>query len=119
LNAQVRRSISESIVHQQIADHLWVRSRLGPSVKGLAMTLIIPETFAQIASHVERQYRDDETFRETYDDYLTYCEAYLFWARSRSEEAPTRQREYADLVRELEDELLQILKSPSSSQSLA
>ena len=83
------------------------------------MTLIIPETFAQIASHVERHYRDDETFRETYDDYLTYCEAYLFWARSRSEEAPTRQREYADLVRELEDELLQILKSPSFSQNLA
>lgn len=83
------------------------------------MTLIIPETFAPIASHVERQYRDDEIFRETYDDYLTYRDAYLFWARSRSEEAPTRQREYADLVRELEDELLQILKSPSSSQSLA
>ena len=83
------------------------------------MTLIIPETFAPIASHVERHYRDDETFRETYDYYLTYREAYLFWACSRSEEAPTRQREYADLVRELEDELLQILKSPSSSQSLA
>jgi hypothetical protein len=83
------------------------------------MTLIIPETFAPIASHVERQYRDDETFRETYDDYLTYREAYLFWASSRSEEAPTRQREYADLVREMEDELRQILKSPSSSQSLA
>lgn len=115
MNAHVRRSISESIVHQQIADHPWVRSLLGPSVKGLAMTLIIPETFAQIASHVERQYRDDETFRETYDDYLTYREAYRFWTQSCADDAPARQGEYAELVRELEDELMQILKSPMTS----
>jgi hypothetical protein len=91
----------------------WVLPFCGTNEERPAMTPIIPGTFAHIAPHVKRLYREDETFRETYDDYLTYCKAYRFWTQSRSEEAPARQREYADLVRELEDELTQILKSSS------
>jgi hypothetical protein len=58
---------------------------------------------------IEKYYRDDETFREIYDDYLTYLEAFRFWNQSSAEDALVRGREYEKLVGELEEELTDIL----------
>ena len=63
-----------------------------------------------------RLYNIDETFRETYIDYQTYLNALQFWKQSESDEAPLRIREYAELVRELEEELAEILEDKESLQ---
>ena len=69
----------------------------------------IPEKFTQFRLPIEKYYRDDETFREIYDDYLTYLKAFRFWNQSSAEDALVRGREYEKLVGELEEELTDIL----------
>ena len=69
----------------------------------------IPEKFTQFRLPIEKYYRDDETFREIYDDYLTYLEAFRFWNQSSTEDARVRGLEYEKLVGELEEELTDIL----------
>lgn len=54
---------------------------------------------------IEKLYRNDETFREIYNDYLTYLDALQFWEQSDSDDAPARMSEYAELVSEVEEEL--------------
>jgi hypothetical protein len=75
------------------------------------MTMVsrIPEKFTQFRLPIEKYYRDDETFREIYDDYLTYLKAFRFWAQSDSDDDSVRRSEYEKLVRELEEELTDIL----------
>jgi hypothetical protein len=75
------------------------------------MVLKIAEKFSQNRSLIEKYYKDDETFKEIYDDYLTYLQAFQFWAQSSSDDALVRRSEYEKLVSELEDELTDILVS--------
>jgi len=74
------------------------------------MDLTIPEHFSAIRSYIEQRYSADETFRDVYNDYLTCLDAHRFWSHNITEAAPARCREYAQLVRELEEELIQMLK---------
>ena len=69
----------------------------------------IPEKFTQFRLPIEKYYRDDETFKEIYDDYLTYFKALQFWTQSDSEHARDRRSEYEKLIRELEEELTDFL----------
>ncbi len=69
----------------------------------------IPEKFTQFRLPIEKYYRDDEIFREIYNDYLTYLKASQFWAQSDSDHASVRRSEYEKLVLELEEELTDIL----------
>ena len=74
------------------------------------MALTIPDHLSAIRSYIEKRYKTDETFRNVYNDYLTYLDAHRFWSHSSTDDAPARRREYAQLVSELEKELMQMLK---------
>lgn len=73
------------------------------------MDLVIPEKLSDKRQRIEKQYEADEIFKDIYDDYLTYHKALKLWEQSNTDDAPARRREYAELVGELEDELLQYL----------
>ena len=76
----------------------------------LAMALTIPDHLSAIQSYIGKRYKTDENFREIYNDYLTYLDAHRFWSHNPTDVAPVRRREYDELVRELEIELIQMLK---------
>ena len=77
------------------------------------MALTIPDHLTAIRSYIEKQYKTDVTFRDIYNDYLTYLDAHRFWSHNSTDVAPVRRREYAQLVSELEEELIQMLKKGS------
>jgi len=77
------------------------------------MDLKIPDHLSAIRSYIEKRYISDETFRDVYNDYLTYLDAHRFWSHNSTDVAPVRHREYAQLVSELEEELIQMLKEGS------
>jgi hypothetical protein len=83
----------------------------------LAMALTIPDQFFEIRSHIEKRYKTDETFRDIYNDYLTCLNAHRFWSHDSTDVAPVRRKEYAELVRKLEAELMQILKKATDETS--
>lgn len=74
------------------------------------MDLTIPDHFSAIRSYIETRYKADETFRDIYNDYLTYLDAHRFWSHNSTDVAPVRRREYAQLVSELEKEVMHMLK---------
>ena len=74
------------------------------------MALTIPDHLSAIQSYIKKRYKADETFRDIYNDYLTYLDANRFWTHNSTDVAPVRRREYAQLVSELEEELIQMLK---------
>ena len=73
------------------------------------MALKIPDKLSPLRAYIETYYEGDDTFRDIYDDYLTYLKAHQFWIQSRADEAPARRDEYAELISELEQELIQML----------
>ena len=77
----------------------------------MAMVLEIPEKYTKIRHMIEKKYRADKTFRETYNDYLSYRKACRFWIHDNSDDAPARRIEYAELLAELEEELMQMLNA--------
>ena len=77
------------------------------------MALTIPDHLSAIRSYIEKRYKADEIFRDIYNDYSTYLDAHRFWFNNSTDVAPVRRREYAELVGELEKELIQILKKGS------
>ena len=79
------------------------------------MALKIPDHLSEIRSHIEKRYKTDETFRDIYNDYLTYLDAHRFWSHNSTDVAPVRCREYAQLVSELEKELIQMLRKGSDA----
>ena len=81
------------------------------------MALTIPDQFSAIRSYIEKRYKADEIFRDIYEDYLTYLDAHRFWSSNSTDVAPVRRREYAQLVSELEEELIQMLKKGSNEAS--
>ena len=81
------------------------------------MALTIPDQFSAIRSYIEKRYKADETFRDIYNDYLTYLDAHRFWSHNSTDIAPVRRREYDQLVSELEKELIQMLKKGSDEAS--
>ena len=81
------------------------------------MALTIPDHLSAIRSYIEKRYKTDENFRDIYNDYLTYLDAYRFWSHNSTDVAPVRRREYAQLVSELEAELIQMLKKGSDEAS--
>lgn len=65
----------------------------------------IRERFAGREAAVRQAYRDSEPFRAVCRDYLACARALDRWKASRSEEAPLRAHEYAELLVELAGEL--------------
>ena len=81
------------------------------------MALTIPDHLSLIRSYIEKRYMADASFRDVYNDYLTYVDAHRFWSHNATDVAPVRRREYAQLVSELEKELIQMLKKGSDEAS--
>jgi len=77
------------------------------------MALTIPDHLYAIRSYIEKRYKADAIFRDIYDDYLIYLDANRFWSHNSTDVAPVRRSEYAQLVSELEKELIQMLKNGS------
>jgi hypothetical protein len=74
----------------------------------------ISENFSKYRFVIEKFYKDDETFRSIYEDYLEYLKALEYWKQSSSDDAADRRSEYTQLVGELEEELTQILNKSES-----
>ena len=53
--------------------------------------------------------KENEDFKIICDDYRLCSEALKGWNQSESEEAPARRKEYAELLQDLEAEILQSL----------
>ncbi len=77
----------------------------------------IPDHLSAIRSYIEKRYKIDETYRDIYKDYLTNVDAYRFWSHNSTDVAPVRRREYAELVSELEKEVIQMLKNGAHEAS--
>jgi hypothetical protein len=75
------------------------------------MTLKIPDQFAKDQHVIKKLYRDDDTFRSIYKDYLMCIEVQEYWRQSASDDAATRRIEYSNLVGELETELKEIINN--------
>ena len=73
----------------------------------------IPDRLSPLRSHIEKRCETDQTFRDVYNDYLIYRDAHRYWSHNTTDGAPVRGREYAQLVSELEKELIQLLKKGS------
>jgi hypothetical protein len=80
------------------------------------MALKIPGHLSAIQSYIEKRYKVCETFRDIYNDYLTYLDAHRFWSQNAADVAPVRCREYAELVSELEEEVVQMLKKGADDE---
>jgi hypothetical protein len=75
------------------------------------MILKIPEKFAKDQHLIKKLYREDDTFKSIFEDYLKCIEAQEYWSQSDSDDAATRQIEYLDLVGELETEWKEIINN--------
>jgi len=71
--------------------------------------LYIFKCFPSRKDAICRLFRENEEFQTICDDYRCCLEAIKRWDQSQSEEALARSREYADLSKELEMEILRIL----------
>jgi hypothetical protein len=80
----------------------------------LVMDIKIPKKFSKDRLIIENLYKDDDTFREIYQDYQTYLNALQLWEQSSSDEAAARRSEYSELVGELEEEVTEILNKNES-----
>ncbi len=57
-------------------------------------------------------FRENQNFQTICEDYRRCTQALTQWNQSSSEKAPVRSKEYADLLRELEQEVLRYLWVP-------
>jgi len=75
------------------------------------MSLKIPDNFAKDQQIIIIFYREDDTFRSIFDDYLLCLKTQEYWRQSDSDDAATRRIEYSNLVGELETELKEIINN--------
>ena len=61
-------------------------------------------------------FRKNENFQIICDDYRRCFESFTRWNQSTSEEATARSTEYADLLQELELEILQLLNETTTDK---
>ena len=69
--------------------------------------------FPEHKDTIHQHFRKKENFQNICDDYRQCAEALNHWNGSTSEEAPARRNEYADLLQDLESEILQTLNESS------
>ena len=75
--------------------------------------LEVMKRFPRYEMIIHRLHREDETFQSICEDYQSCCEALDRWSLSKAEEAAARKIEYADLLQDLEQEILQYLREHS------
>ena len=62
---------------------------------------------------IRKFFLENEEFKVICDDYCRCCEALERWNQSTSEKASALRKEYADLLGELEGEILHYLNEPA------
>jgi hypothetical protein len=67
--------------------------------------LRVLETFPDRAGEIKRLYKESQDFQTVCADYRQCAEALQHWNQSDAKEAPTRKREYEQLLKELMDEI--------------
>jgi len=72
---------------------------------------IILKRFPGQRETIERLSRESDSFRSICEDYLRCADARQYWEQSSSEDAAGRREEYALLLRELEEEILENLEA--------
>jgi hypothetical protein len=83
------------------------------------MTVIQPglyslfERFPDRKQTIKALFEKSESFQTLCDDYRQCAEALQYWNRASDKDAPARTREYKALLRELEEEILQIVAVPT------
>jgi hypothetical protein len=84
------------------------------------MTLIkkavfsVLERFSDRKPAVTKLFRESEEFQTLCEDYLRCVKALRHWNQSLEEDAPARRREYAALLKELEEEIMQNLNESTA-----
>lgn len=80
------------------------------------MTVISPglfnvlKRFPDRKETIKRLFTESENFRSACEDYQRCAQSLQYWKQSASKEATARQEEYAALLRDLEEEILENLK---------
>jgi len=70
--------------------------------------------FPQHKDAIHRCFKEKDDFHVICDDYARCSEALKKWNRSSLGEAPDRRKEYADLLLDLEMEIIEILNEDRS-----
>jgi hypothetical protein len=78
-----------------------------PVIQTSIFTVI--ERFPDYKDSILQFFRENQNFQTICDDYRICAESLKRWNQSTSKEAPSRRKEYADLLQELEAEILQIV----------
>lgn len=74
---------------------------------GIAPLDLIMTRFPEYRDSLERLYTRSESFRSLCDDIRECLAALETWSQSMAEEAPAYRKEFAILLHELEEELLE------------
>ena len=70
---------------------------------------LVMERFPDRKDDLRNKYRINESFQSLCRSYQKCNDALDHWAASKHTEAPNRQREYSELMAELEQEIIQSL----------
>ena len=71
---------------------------------------LILQRFPHRKDALRQMYRTSDTFQGICQSYQKCSEACGYWAKSEHKEAPHRQFEYSELMKELEQEIIQNLE---------
>ena len=81
------------------------------------MACHIRERFPDKKHRIDLLMAEDPEFPDLCEDYDACVDALRYWAKSEKPEAETRVNEYHALVRELEEEITQVLVALEPKQS--
>ncbi|MDJ0987856.1 MAG: hypothetical protein QNJ26_20100 [Desulfobacterales bacterium] len=71
---------------------------------------LVMERFPDRKDDLRQRYRTSESFQSLCQSYQKCNKALEHWSQSKHAEAPSRQREYSQLITELEQEIIQSLQ---------
>ena len=71
---------------------------------------LILQRFPHQKDALRRLYRTSESFQAICHSYQQCSKAFDYWSASGKKESPTRQREYSELIIELEKEIIHSLE---------
>ena len=71
---------------------------------------LVMKRFPEHRDELRQMYRTSESFQVLCQNYQKCAEALEYWTKSEHIEASNRQREYSDLLKELELEIIQSLE---------
>ena len=88
-----------------------------PTLAERARLLPVLKRFPEARAALRRLFRDSASFQSLCEDYRDCLAALQYWEQSISGEAPALAGAYAELLRELEQEVRQFLEDDKTSRS--